>query len=435
STRPKRCRASALQIQSVSTMLMRTLRLGLIACTLGLGQLLALPVFPGAVGFGSDTVAGRGGQVYRVTNLNDSGPGSLRYGVQEIEGPRVIVFEVSGVIELESDIIVPPRKRGNYAHLTIAGQTAPPPGITLKNAGISIQNHDVLIQHIAIRPGVSMEHPRLPRLGNRDSIKVEAPEGETTYNVVLDHVSCSWAIDETVSTWGDHGSIHDVALINSIVSEGIRNAEGGGAVTTSGYGVLGGRNTYRFSVVGNIMALVHERNPLIRDSIQNAEVVNNVIYRPHPREHSVVYFGTANPMRQDMELIASVAGNVIIRRPSGPFEGHNYSPNTYAVWVHDRAPTKMSIYLANNSVFSPDTNQWYPTDGDAWSPEVYRTGALVPKTWTSNPFPYTNVTPWMDGPEAREARLVASAGKHPAFRDAIDQSLMDRIAARTGEFV
>src|SRR5690606_12345469 len=105
------------------------------------------------------------------------------------------------------------------------------------------------------------------------------------------------------------------------------------------------------------------------------------------------------------------------------------------VWVHDKAPAGMSIYLANNSVFSPDTGEWYPTDGDAFGSQVYRTGELVPKTWTSNPFPYTGTIPWMDDPETRERRLVASAGKHPAFRDAIDQSLMERISARTGELV
>src|SRR5690606_12669470 len=161
-----------------------------------------------------------------------------------------------------------------------------------------------------------------------DSIKVEAPAGETTYNVVLDHVSCSWAIDETVSTWSDGGSVHDVALINSIISEGIRHAEGAGAVTKAGYGVLGGRNTYRFSVVGNTMALTGQRNPLIRDAILNAEVVNNLIYRPHPSEHAAIYIGSANPEQPNLELIASVAGNVVIRRPSGPYEGHDYSPNT-----------------------------------------------------------------------------------------------------------
>ncbi|HYD83531.1 MAG TPA: hypothetical protein VEA63_05750, partial [Opitutus sp.] len=89
--------------------------------------LRALPVVPGAVGFGTDTPAGRGGIVYRVTNLNNSGPGSLRFGIEDVSmrQPRVIVFEVSGVIDLQSDLVIRDDSIGAYSHLTIAGQTAP----------------------------------------------------------------------------------------------------------------------------------------------------------------------------------------------------------------------------------------------------------------------------------------------------------------------
>ena len=415
----------------VSTM--RSLRFLLVPLALTACQLVqAFPVFPGAVGFGSHTVAGRGGQVYRVTNLNNSGPGSLRYGVQNVEGPRVIIFDVSGVIELESDLVVKPQSQGEYGYLTIAGQTAPPPGITLKNAGISVQNHDVLIQHLAIRPGTSTDYPNLPRFGNRDAIKVGAPAGETTYNVVIDHVSCSWALDETASTWSDEGSVHDVAFINSSFSDPIRHPT---PDKNTGYGVLGGRNTYRFSVVGNVMAFNLNRSPLIRDTILNTEVVNNFVYRPHYSGNGAIYFGFANPDQPDLELIASVAGNVIIRKHTGTDKGYAYSPSTIGIYVHDGAPTKMSIYLANNSVYNPDLDRWFPSDGDPFNPEVYRTGKLVPRTWTSNPFPYTRTIPWMDTPDVIENRLLASAGKHPAFRDAIDQVLFEKIRTRTGDWI
>src|SRR5690606_30898481 len=120
---------------------MHYLRFALTGMVLGVAQLLALPVFPGAAGFGSHTVAGRGGQVYRVANLHDRASGSLLHGIQELQGPRVLIFAVAGVIELDSDILLSDSK-GDRGYLTIAGQTAPPPGITLKNYGIAIRSHD-----------------------------------------------------------------------------------------------------------------------------------------------------------------------------------------------------------------------------------------------------------------------------------------------------
>lgn len=392
----------------------------------------ALPVFPGAVGFGSHTVAGRRGQVYRVTNLNDSGPGSLRFGVQEIRGPRVIVFEVSGVIELKSDLAVRSADRGDYGFLTIAGQTAPPPGITLKNAGIAVHNHDVLIQHLAIRPGTSTEFPTLPRFGNRDAIKVEATPGQAIYNIVIDHVSCSWALDETVSTWSDEGSIYNVTFLDCIFAEGIRHV---GDKSPAGYGPLGGRNTLGVSFIGNLMAFNHHRNPLIRDAIGNVEILNNLIYRPHPSHHGAIYFGSAAPALPKLTLIASAAGNVVIRAPSGELEGHRYPVSTLAVWVHEKATTRLSLYLANNSVFNPDTNTWYPTDGNPFSKEVYQHGPIAPGQWTSNPFPANGAEVWTEGPEEREAKVLATAGKQPAFRDAIDAALIEKVRQRTGTWV
>src|SRR5688572_12895288 len=152
----------------------------------------ALPVFPGAQGYGTSTTAGRGtvgvansSTVYVVTSLNDSNPtvyGELRYGVENVTGPRVIVFQVGGVIELRDALTV----RQTRPYLTIAGQTAPYPGITLKNAGINVQSHDVLVQHIAIRPGArpvgaaGSGWENLPSYSNRKCILIDAPTGYAT---------------------------------------------------------------------------------------------------------------------------------------------------------------------------------------------------------------------------------------------------------------
>src|SRR5207249_2366356 len=144
-----------------------------------------VPVFPGAEGYGTTTPAGRGGRVIQVTNLNDAGPGSFRAAVQTA-GRRTVIFDVSGTITLTSDVFISNAVNANDPgdgtkdFLTVAGQTAPSPGITIRGAGLVIRASDVLIQHLRIRPGVL-------GTGNHDAITI------TGRRIVVDHVSTSWA--------------------------------------------------------------------------------------------------------------------------------------------------------------------------------------------------------------------------------------------------
>src|SRR5690606_6707929 len=126
------------------------------------------PVLPGLTGFGITTPAGRGGEVLRVTNLNASGPGSLRAAI-ETPGPRVIVFEVSGTISLTKNLYV------REPFVTIAGQTAPSPGITIRGAGLFVLTHDVLVQHLRIRPGDALDGPRMD---NRDAVAIGSAQDQ-----------------------------------------------------------------------------------------------------------------------------------------------------------------------------------------------------------------------------------------------------------------
>lgn len=148
----------------------------------GLADSSQIPAFPGAEGFGKFTKGGRGGDVYQVTNLDDSGPGSLRHGIESAEGPRTIVFEVSGTIALKSPLQVEKKR-----YLTIAGQTSPGKGITLRDRNFSIKH----CEHIIVR------YLRV-RLGDENKEPGSSPDVMTVdYNdhVILDHLSLSWGID------------------------------------------------------------------------------------------------------------------------------------------------------------------------------------------------------------------------------------------------
>ena len=122
----------------------------------------ALPVVPDIEGFGIDTPAGRDGHILRVTNLNAHGPGSLRAAL-ETSGPRVVIFEVGGVLDLTEALVV------SQPQASIAGETAPSPGFTIIGAGMTITTHDVLVRHLRFRVG---DRPEGPHPDDRDGISI-----------------------------------------------------------------------------------------------------------------------------------------------------------------------------------------------------------------------------------------------------------------------
>jgi hypothetical protein len=151
----------------------------------------AVPVIPEASGFGINTPAGRGGKVYKVTSLADSdAPGTLRYAINQT-GPRVVLFEVSGTIRVDGLIEIA------NPYITIAGQTAPSPGIFLRGAVLNVGTHDVLIQHLRIAPG---DDPHGVESENRDCLSIAHATVMPT-NIVIDHCTLTWSVDEAFSTW------------------------------------------------------------------------------------------------------------------------------------------------------------------------------------------------------------------------------------------
>lgn len=144
---------------------------------------MGIPAFPGAWGGGIFATGGRGGKVIPVTNLNDSGPGSLRAAI-EVEGPRTVVFKVAGIIPLKSDLNI------NNPDITIAGQSAPGDGICVAYGSLNINTRNVIIRHFRVRRGMTEGGQGSDNIG-----------GNPIEQIVIDHCSASWGMDENLSLY------------------------------------------------------------------------------------------------------------------------------------------------------------------------------------------------------------------------------------------
>lgn len=210
-------------------------------------------------------------RIIRVTNLNSEGPGSFREAI-EASGPRVIVFEVGGVIDLDKKTVAV-----KEPFVTIAGQTAPSPGITFIKAGIRIVTHDVFIQHIRVRPGDAGE----PKKSGWEPDGISTSGGEC-YNIVVDHCSVTWAVDENLSasgarTEGPDKTSHKVTFSNCIIAEGLDNSSH--AKGRHSKGSLIHDFCREISIIGNLYAHNSRRNPYFKAHTTGA-VINNLIYNP-----------------------------------------------------------------------------------------------------------------------------------------------------------
>ena len=211
--------------------------------------------FPGAEGYGRFALGGRGGQVLFVSNLNDSGPGSLRAAV-EAEGPRIVVFWVSGTIELQSTLrILNPR-------ITIAGQTAAGDGICLKRFPLNISADDAVVRFLRVR------------LGDEAGKLMDGIDVSNAESVMVDHCSVSWTLDEGVNTY--HGS-KNITIQWCLISEALHDSP-----LRNGHGFaasLGGMNS---SYHHNLFANNTGRNPSIAGETSNPTINldfrNNVIF-------------------------------------------------------------------------------------------------------------------------------------------------------------
>ncbi|HEY1342742.1 MAG TPA: hypothetical protein VGF59_34805 [Bryobacteraceae bacterium] len=217
------------------------------------------PAFPGAEGFGAATPGGRGGRVIAVTTLDDSGPGSFREACAA-KGPRIIVFRVSGIIDLQTPIAV------TEPYATIAGQTAPGEGICLKRSEFRINTHDVIVRFLRSRPG-DVSGKEMDAMG----------AGGDAHDVIFDHCSANWSVDESLSP---SGNVSNITVQWCLVGEALNQS-----VHSKGahrYGSLvratGGVTLHHNLWIDNI-----ERNPRLGDNYGRPpfpvfDVRNNVMY-------------------------------------------------------------------------------------------------------------------------------------------------------------
>jgi len=361
----------------------------------------------------SITNGGAGGKIIRVTSLDSNGPGTLREAINAV-GPRTIVFEVAGTIDLAGDNLII-----KEPHITIAGQTAPSPGISILKGGIvAARTNDVIIQHLKIRPGDLNEAPR----SGRDIDSFTTIE---SHNVVVDHCSLSWATDENMSASGKRfigetledwrkGTSHKILFSNNIASEGLSNSTH--AKGEHSKGSLIHDNVNEIYIYGNLYSSNFERSPLFKGGVQGS-IINNFIYNPGQR--AVHYnlqgleWSGVDPVLGRMDLI----GNAMKAGPST---------------LHD-LPLLMIGGIGNLSAYMEGN-----TSIDRWGNDVDKLGK-----YTSNDveiiqakephFSQEGLTLFSAGDT--EKYVLANAGARPWDRDGHDVRVLADAAEGRGSII
>jgi pectate lyase len=364
----------------------------LVFAALGYGQ-DPLPAFPGAEGFGASTRGGRGGKVMLVTNLEDYRPGSknpipgsLRAAC-EAKGPRIVVFRVAGVIPLEGAL------RITEPLITIAGQSAPEDGVCLKNYGMSITTHEVIVRHLRVRPGDELG-PAFRAKGAGfapDGISV----GAKSRNVILDHCSVSWAIDECLSVSGQ--GITDVTVQWCIISEGLNDSfhEKG----PHGYGSLL-RTNGNITFHHNLYAHHASRSPrpgTYGDGSILLDFRNNVI-------HDSVGYSAADPVRMNY------VGNFIQR---------SRKPHAFQV-----GGKTTRIYAEGNHMPALGERNQDPWEAIANEAEENRA-----------PAPFDVAAVKTESAQEALRSIIALAGAVLPKRDAVDARIIRQLESGTGKLV
>lgn len=252
------------------------------------------------------TRGGAGGRIIRVTSLAKSGPGSLAEAVAA-KGPRIVVFEVGGIIDLGRDTLTI-----SEPYVTIAGQTAPSPGITIIRGGIDLRGHDVVLSHIRVMTGADGQ----PRMSGWEA---DALSTVAAHNVVVEHCSFLWGLDENMSASGPRftgntlaewraGTSHDIVFRDNLAAEGL--ADSSHPKGEHSKGSLIHDNATNVTFYRNIWAHNVERAPLVKGGAQ-VLMINNLIYNPG---HRAVHYNLMNLEWAGHDYVAgqiTAVGNVM----------------------------------------------------------------------------------------------------------------------------
>jgi hypothetical protein len=362
---------------------------------------VSVPAFPGAEGFGAQAIGGRGGKVFFVTNLNDSGPGSLCAAV-ETEEPRTVIFCVSGTVALKSAIVI------TKPYITIAGQTAPGDGICLKNHALVIAADHVIVRHVRCRPGDNAK-------AESDSLSVSSGR-----DIIVDHCSASWSVDETLSA-SSRGQLGNVTVQWCIISESLHDSihhkgpHGYGSLIRGSFG-----NGYTYH--HNLYAHHHARLPRPGNYIDRSEdpagfvfdFRNNVIYN---------WAGSAAGYNAD----GSNGTNSITKM--------NFVGNYYKTGINSSGSIAFSESThAARAFFSGNCmNGSYPDD--PWSLVSFSKFSDEEKKAYKQPSPIPVPAVKTDDAITTYERVLAEAGAMLPKRDAVDTRVVSEVRNGTGKII
>jgi hypothetical protein len=355
--------------------------------------------FPGAQGFGAYSRGGRGGEVLYVENLNDSGPGSLRWAVEQ-KGPRTIVFAVSGIIELKKRLDI------ENPYITIAGQTAPGDGICLKGETVRIATHDVIVRYIRVRLGDSTHGQG--SLQGKDAISISGGS-----DIILDHCSASWSMDEVISASTSKPNLTRVTVQWCFITEALNPdnhsfgslIRGTGGAQYSFHYNLYAHNRGRNPRPGNYDVNSYEKDP---DGLL-LDFRNNVIYN-----WSGGYAGYNSDTKSITKM--NYTGNFLIPGPDSENTGIAYRTGS---------PYDKAWFDDNYYDYKKPGSRWDVVRfNEDWSEKV------IESFKQDQPFFVANV----ETDESREAfeKVLVSGGAVLPKRDPVDSRIVNDVLNRGG---
>ncbi len=306
------------------------------------------------------------------------------------------MFEVGGVITLKSDL------RISDGYVTIAGQTAPSPGIMLKGYGVRITTSNVLMQHLAIRVGDDGRSAD----GSWDNADALQIIGSGSSHIVIDHCSLSWGIDENVSVWASNA--RNITFSNNLIGEGLMDSVHTKGVHSKGL-LIGGEsnNPKNIAIVGNLFAHNLDRNPQLKGGTSSF-IANNLVYNYGGNPYTE-YGSNLTRNYVSEKTLATFIGNVYVDGPDTP-------SSCYVIAANSTLTSDSKIYVSDNHNM---TRSSYLLNSSA-------------KTFQVSSQPISNADYVPLASDQVVDSVLTYVGSRPAQRDAVDARVVREVLAGTG---